>query len=143
LVSGYERLKEWERHFQLGKRHSEHIMLGLVRAGIAGDRSSGDLLSASCNLQLSYAEDPSCHQHIALSTNRLRIEYDEHAERTYIAENDEGPNTSGEYCFIHISCDSLAFGCSLLLPPPSLAGKASTPHPAVIAAILHYIPAHI
>jgi hypothetical protein len=21
-------------------------------------------------------------------------------------------------CFIHISCDSLAFGCSLLLPPP-------------------------
>jgi hypothetical protein len=61
LVSGYERLKEWERHFQLGKRHSEHIMLGLVRAGIAGDRSSGDLLSASCNLQLSYAEDPSCH----------------------------------------------------------------------------------
>jgi hypothetical protein len=68
-------------------------MLGLVRAGIAGNRSSGGLLSASCNLQLSYAEDPSCHQYIALSTNRLRIEYDEHAERTYIAEIDEGPNT--------------------------------------------------
>jgi hypothetical protein len=55
-------------------------------------KSSGSLLSASCNLQLSYAEDPSCHQYIALSTNRLRIEYDEHAERTYIAEIDEGPN---------------------------------------------------
>jgi hypothetical protein len=34
------------------------ILLGLVRAGIAGDRSSGGLLSASCNLQLSYAEGP-------------------------------------------------------------------------------------
>ena len=60
---------------------------------IAGDRSSGGLPSASCNLQLSYAEDPSCHQYIALSTNRLRIEYAEHAERTYIAEIDEGPNS--------------------------------------------------
>jgi hypothetical protein len=39
----------------------EKKLLGLVRAGIAGDRSSGGLLSASCNLQLSYAEDPSCH----------------------------------------------------------------------------------
>jgi hypothetical protein len=33
-------------------------MLGLVRAGIAGDRSSGGLLSVSCNLQLLCAEDP-------------------------------------------------------------------------------------
>jgi hypothetical protein len=77
--------------------HCSHYLLGLVRAGIAGDRSSGGLLSASCNLQLVYAEDPSCHQHIALSTNRLRIEYAEHAERTYIAEIaeiDEGPNTT-------------------------------------------------
>jgi hypothetical protein len=60
-------------------------------------KSSESLLSASCNLQLSYAEDPSCHQHIALSTNRLRIEYDEHAERTYIAEIDEGPNIVASY----------------------------------------------
>jgi hypothetical protein len=48
------------------------------------------VLSASCNLQLSYAEDP-----IAAINTLLypRIAYDEHAERTYIAEIDEGPNT--------------------------------------------------
>jgi hypothetical protein len=71
-------------------------MLGLVRAGIAGNRSSRDvycLHPATCNSCTQ--RTLSCHQYIALSTNRLRIEYAEHAERTYIAEIaeiDEGPN---------------------------------------------------
>jgi hypothetical protein len=45
----------------------------------------------------------SCHQYIALSTNRLRIEYDEHAERTYIvkiAKIDEGPNIIASYIIV-------------------------------------------
>jgi hypothetical protein len=73
-------------------------MLGLVRAGIAGDRNSRDvycLHPATCNSCTQ--RTLSCHQHIALSTNRLRIEYDEHAERTYIAEIDEGPNSIHVY----------------------------------------------
>jgi hypothetical protein len=64
-----------------------------VRAGIAGNRSSRDIYClhpATCNSCTQ--RTLSCHQYIALSTNRLRIEYDEHAERTYIAEIDEGPN---------------------------------------------------
>jgi hypothetical protein len=68
----------------------ETHLLGLVRAEIAGDRNNGGLLSASCNLQLSYAEDP------IAAINTLfypRIEYDEHAERIYIAEIDEGLNS--------------------------------------------------
>jgi hypothetical protein len=72
-----------------GEKRSKKTLLGLVRAGIAGDRSSGSLLSASCNLQLSYAEDPIAAINTLLY---LRIAYGEHAERTYIAEIDEGPN---------------------------------------------------
>jgi hypothetical protein len=78
-------------------RPSISIVLGLVRAGIAGGiRIVGAhfLHPATCNSCTQ--RTLSCHQHIALSTNRLRIEYAEHAERTYIAEIaeiDEGPNT--------------------------------------------------
>jgi hypothetical protein len=62
-------------------------VLGLVRAGIAGDRSSGGLLSASCNLQLSCAEDPRAAINTLLYPRIAYDEYDEHAERTYIAES--------------------------------------------------------
>jgi hypothetical protein len=60
-------------------------------------------MSTVCILQLAtlVRRGPySCHQHIALSTNRLRIEYAEHAERTYIAEIaeiDESPNIVTSY----------------------------------------------
>jgi hypothetical protein len=60
-------------------------VLGLVRAGIAGDRSSGGLLSASCNLQLLYAEDPklpSTHCFIDESpTDRVRRARGAHLHR--------------------------------------------------------------
>jgi hypothetical protein len=82
------------RNKKCAKSLLTNVMLGLVRAGIAGDRSSGGvycLHPATCNSCTQ--RTLSCHQYIALSTNRLRIEYDEHAERTYIAEIDEGPNT--------------------------------------------------
>jgi hypothetical protein len=64
-------------------------LLGLVRAEIAGDRNSGNLYClhpVTCNSRT---------QRTLAAINTLlypRIEYDEHAERTYIAEIDEGPN---------------------------------------------------
>jgi hypothetical protein len=70
-----------------------------MRAGIAGDRNSRDVYYLHPTTYNSCTQRTlSCHQYIALSTNRLRIEYAEHAERTYIAkiaEIDEGPNIAG------------------------------------------------
>jgi hypothetical protein len=68
-------------------------VLGLVRAGIAGSIRVAEayfLHPATCNSRT---------QRTLAAINTLlypRIgydEYDEHAERTYIAEIDEGPNT--------------------------------------------------
>jgi hypothetical protein len=73
------------------------MLLGLVRAGIAGDRSSGDLLSASCNLQLSYVENPKAAINILLYPRIAYDEYDEHAKRIYIAKIDKGPNIVASY----------------------------------------------